>query len=188
MDESIQLGDFGVGFQQKTWDKKRCRTKIVPTNFYASLNHVFCRGNHDNPLVCKNHPNCLSTYGIYKNIFYIAGAYSIDWGWRTNGIDWWSDEELSADQLYRCLDIFEKTKPNIVVSHECPQRVLSLLHSNIIPTRTGQALDAMFEVHQPKYWFFGHHHVSWKGKVGQTEFQCLNELEVVCINELIQPN
>ena len=189
MDESIQLGDYGVGFQRRVWDKVRSKYKIIITNYVAKPEHVFCRGNHDNPRVCAKHPNCLNKFGMYKNIFYIAGAYSIDKNIRTHDVDWWPEEEMNTKELYNCFNMYEGLKPNIVISHECPQRVLPLLHSSsIISSRTGQALDAMLEVHQPKYWFFGHHHMSWKAKVGQTEFQCLNELEVVCINELIQNN
>ena len=36
----------------------------------------------------------------------------------------------------------------------------------------------MFEKHQPKLWFFGHHHKSWTMMIDGTQFRCLNELEV----------
>lgn len=42
---SIQVGDFGIGFADIEYP-----TELGSNNF-------FIRGNHDNPHVCKNHPN-----------------------------------------------------------------------------------------------------------------------------------
>jgi len=46
-----------------------------------------------------------------------------------------------------------------------------------VNTRTSQALQRMFEEHQPEYWLFGHYHASRRFFLGKTEFQCLNELD-----------
>lgn len=45
-----------------------------------------------------------------------------------------------------------------------------------VNTRTSQALQRMFEEHQPEYWMFGHYHLDRTFKIGRTEFCCLNEL------------
>lgn len=45
-----------------------------------------------------------------------------------------------------------------------------------VNTRTSQALQQMFEVHQPKYWIFGHYHLTCSFVERGTEFQCLGEL------------
>jgi hypothetical protein len=57
-----------------------------------------------------------------------------------------------------------------------------------VNTRTSQALQRMFEEWQPKYWIFGHYHLTTTFHLGGqnvggqnfggTEFQCLNELDV----------
>jgi len=189
-DTHIVLGDVGIGFmmEQRVISKSLSyfEKTLIPSNFTAN-NFLFIAGNHDNINVCLKNKCFLGKYGMYNNIFFISGAYSIDKDNRTIGIDWWPNEELSQTELQKAIDFYITHKPEIVISHECPQRVNSLLHSHHkISTRTGQALDVMFEEYKPKYWFFAHHHTSWKGTVDQTEFQCLNELEVVCLNESIQ--
>jgi hypothetical protein len=46
-----------------------------------------------------------------------------------------------------------------------------------INTRTGQALQAMFDAHQPDEWYFGHWHHTMQYKYGRTMFQCIGELD-----------
>lgn len=46
-----------------------------------------------------------------------------------------------------------------------------------VNTRTSQALQRMFEEHQPEYWMYGHYHLTRTFKIGGTEFTCLNELD-----------
>ncbi len=43
-------------------------------------------------------------------------------------------------------------------------------------SRTMQALNAMFELHRPDLWFFGHWHRSAGAVIDGTRFQCLGEL------------
>lgn len=51
-----------------------------------------------------------------------------------------------------------------------------------VNTRTSQVLQQMLEAHQPKYWLFGHYHVTRCFQLGDTEFQCLGELATREIN------
>jgi hypothetical protein len=50
--------------------------------------------------------------------------------------------------------------------------------SRIFQQNTGWALQELFNIHQPKYWYFGHYHNSWSMIINGTRFKCLNELEV----------
>ncbi len=45
-----------------------------------------------------------------------------------------------------------------------------------VNTRTSQALQQMFEIWQPKYWLYGHYHLTCSFVARGTEFQCLGEL------------
>ena len=63
-------------------------------------------------------------------------------------------------------------------SHDCPQAVMEQLFGYKEKSRTRQALQQMFELHQPEYWFFGHHHFSVNTVINNTNFMCLKELEV----------
>jgi Icc-related predicted phosphoesterase len=176
----LQTGDLGVGFPGHYYPSK------FPSNFY------FLRGNHDNPEVCKKHPNYLGDYGYLEKqkLFYISGAYSVDWKTRTIGIDWWQDEELSVFQLEKVIELFEKTKPEIVVSHDGPHLIsMQLFHmswKNKFKTKTCQALQSMLDKWKPEWWIFGHHHPEsiTQKDIDGTRFVCLPKLALYEIEEL----
>lgn len=166
---TIQLGDFGIGFN----------SLYGMTNNFSNLKNMFIRGNHDNPNECKNHPNYLGDFGMYENIFFISGAWSIDKHLRIQDVNWWEDEELSMSDCQNALNLYESEKPEIIISHDCPISIINHIYSHPINTRTGQLLQNMFEIHQPVKWFFGHHHKSIKLRIDKTDFRCLTELEMV---------
>ena len=177
----IQIGDMGLGFPKS-------QSSILPN--YCN----FVRGNHDAPNVCRAHPNYLGDFGSKEidghRTFFVSGAYSIDRAYRTEGISWWPEEELSIMELNTALEQYVEYKPEIMITHDGPSHATTwllnryILANNVpyveqspIPTRTGQALTAMFEQYQPKLWIFGHWHTSWIKKINGTVFVCLNELE-----------
>lgn len=182
----IQLGDLGIGFPERKInpvffiDQNAPYTLDSQSYFeYSKTRFRFIAGNHDNPEVCKKHKNYLGDYGIFKDLFYVSGAWSIDQQYRKEGMDWWKDEELSIKQLEDMLDLYEKTKPEIVITHDCPFRILKLLYSQVISTRTGQALDAMLDIHIPNFWYFAHHHKSFTyNYMNKCTIQCLNTNEI----------
>jgi len=156
---SIQLGDFGI------YDENDI--------FEIPIQHKFFVGNHDNRTLAKTHPNCLGDYGMLKNgIFFISGAFSIDKDERTIGFDWWDDEELSYQELEKVISLYEESKPNVVVSHDCPADIYNFF-GYVGKSRTAQALQSMFQIHQPDKWIFGHHHIDFMSHYDGTEFHCL---------------
>jgi len=177
-DHSIQVGDFGFGFNTE-WDRKVIQWQ------HNNPNHRFIRGNHDNPEVCQQSPNCITDASVEEGVFFLGGAWSIDWNYRTPGIDWWFDEELNDQQLTEAIETYIDLKPQVVVSHDFPTQVSydmfvsrgRAFGPNMIKTRTGEALQEMFEAHQPIYWFGGHWHNTLAQKINGTQFQCLNELD-----------
>ena len=142
----------------------------------------FIRGNHDNPIVCRKHKQWIKDGHFENGMMFIGGALSIDRSQRTEGFDWWRDEECSHDQFYQFMDKIEKEKPEIIVTHDCPLRVIPFIkgsHHGYDNSRTQQALQAIFELHQPKLWVHGHHHVSFRMTIEGTKFICLSELEIL---------
>ena len=172
-DTVIQLGDLGVGFG---------RDNRIPLN----NNFRFIRGNHDNPSKCLYIPSYLGDYGYIEqtSTFFISGAYSVDQNQRTQGVDWWHDEELTYIQAGKAAALYEKKKPSIVVSHDCPYEMLEYIAGKPFRTGTTSLLSAMFMTHEPKFWFFGHHHRSMKLTINNTVFVALKELEVVHFDEI----
>ena len=170
VDESIQVGDMGIGFKiEPSFPKNEDNPK-----------HRFIRGNHDNPELCKKNSRFIldGTYEEETGMFFLGGGLSIDQKYRTEGVSWWRGEELTIREYGEILDHVLEVKPRIMVTHECPQSVSRLLHSHHsdITSRTSQFLDTLFSQHQPQIWVFGHHHMNFTIYIDGTEFVCLDEL------------
>lgn len=182
-EESIQLGDFGIGFRKgggySQYTRMTHPEAIEYTHCQAPPQHKFIRGNHDNPEACRKHPNYLGEYGIYKDeIFFISGAFSVDKAWRTPGLDWWEQEELSQITLLNAIESYSTAIPRIVISHDCPYEIAKIMYPKVhMVTRTGQAFDAMLDEWRPSMWIFAHHHQSLDFVHKGTRFICLDELQ-----------
>lgn len=178
---SIQVGDMGVGFIRRngTYDIN------PPYDAMSKGRHLFIRGNHDNPEVCRKQKYWIADGSLVDGIFCLGGATSIDRQWRTEGYDWWADEECSYTELQQHIDTYAALRPEVVITHEAPasvaEEILAAFNKTKIhdPSRTRMALQAMLEIHQPKHWFFGHWHESMSFVRGRTNFRCLAELEFV---------
>jgi hypothetical protein len=144
--------------------------------------------------------NFIGNYGVWQvpktlpegkngdSIFFVRGAWSIDFAYRTVGLDIWDNEELTQDELERALKMYAEVKPSFVVTHTCPQlfeRHLELTggYGRLIKTRTGLALQQMFDIHKPKLWVFGHHHQELDKVIDGCRFVCLPELGFLCFDE-----
>lgn len=181
--ESIQVGDMGVGFRGLRGGEIK-ELSNPPFDAMSQGNHRFIRGNHDNPQSCSNHPFWVADGEVlYDKIYCLGGASSIDRRWRTEGLDWWADEELPQHRLDVEVESFGELKPDIVVTHECPEsianQILGIFNQQKIAdySRTRLALEQMLYKHQPKLWIFGHWHKTMTFKSGDTVFKCLGELD-----------
>lgn len=207
---SIQLGD--VGFKE---EYDYLRNADLDANFHKILG-----GNHDdyheeNGVFVNQTPHFLGDFGIHTipdfgDIFFVRGGRSIDYSSRTEGYDWFRLEEMQHIQGLKALELYKETKPQLMISHECPEEAIHLLQEDrelkarrkkkgpyfyqvktwngmpILPSKTAFLLQGMFEIHQPKIWLFGHHHQSFNGVHNGTRFICLNELQYMDINENLE--
>lgn len=167
---SIQLGDFGFK-NEHDW--------FIEQQF--NKHHKILFGNHDYyPYVYNEHS--LGDFGYIEeyNLFYIRGAWSIDWMYRIKGRDLFDEEELNTSQGLECIKLYEEVKPDFVISHDCPLMIYPSIITNfgkIEGSSTPKLLNELFNIHEPKEWYFGHHHNSKTIQIKNTKFQCLNELE-----------
>ena len=167
---TIQVGDFGLGFG---------KDRSLPT--IKGNDNWFIRGNHDNPEVCQQHPNYLGDFGYMEDqeLFWAGGAESIDQELRTEGVDWWRNEQLTYAQFNEAIQLYEDKKPKIVVTHDCPIDVktglIRPMYKNDEWSATQQALQMMFQIYAPDLWVFGHYHPRQvtSGYVGGTKFVCI---------------
>lgn len=170
--DSVQVGDFGIGFGGSLSPNPR---------------HRAIRGNHDNPALIRTYPNWIPDGTIEDDVFYLGGALSIDKHYRTEGVDWWRDEECSMEQLTKIMDKIDShsTKINRVVTHDCPSVVIEELHgigaSLRYPSITHQFLDWVLLELKPSLWIFGHHHKALDKTINGCRFICLPELAYIDI-------
>lgn len=182
----LVIGDVGLGFPRQ------------PPGDPLPPNVFHFRGNHDNPIVCKAHPRFTMDYGMWKGLFIVGGAASIDAKWRTPGISWWADEQLSRDDFELATEAYAKAKPRVVVTHEAPFRFHKLLAAGARlkdpntegwgepkGNATAFALDDMLRIHQPETWICGHWHQSLEYSHKEMRFICLDELEPMPIEDII---
>lgn len=178
--DTIQVGDMGVGFERFTRSDKINDPRGFLMNILAKEgNHTFIRGNHDDPAGCK----ALAPYWIddgyhdsERDIFHVGGAWSIDWQNRIEGVTWWPDEELSIKEMNIIMDKYEYIKPSIMVTHDAPYVVIDAMYGGNIKfheNRTAQFLGALFEIHEPDLWVFGHWHENKAHKMGKTDFRMI---------------
>lgn len=149
--------------------------------------HRIVAGNHEN--YHNLTPHFLGDFGTHTvpgfgDIFYVRGAFSIDWQWRTPGKDLFPEEELTEQQMYAAIEEYQRVKPDFVITHDCPLSIIPLMNLRAIgddfeigSQRTPRMLDMMWNSHHPKTWLYGHFHTKWKQEVQGTTFQCLKELE-----------
>lgn len=180
----IQVGDMGVGFGQGDyWHESLDET-------LNSVKGRWIRGNHDNPSQCREMKSWIPDGLIENNMMFLGGAWSIDYAYRAEGKSWWKDEELSYEELDRMLSIYDLVRPRVMVTHDCPLSVSKQLFIDSgkcfskqqYNTRTGSALEHMFELHQPELWLFGHWHFDEDKVINGTRFICLNELSYVDVD------
>lgn len=180
-ERSIQVGDMGVGFRNRHGEVKN----NPPHYAMVRGDHRFIRGNHDNPAECRKHSQFIADGTVENDVMFVGGAVSIDKVYRTEGISWWPDEELSAAELNQIVDVYAVVKPRVMITHECPESVAEIIcrrmpSSKLDPrfaSRTRQAFQSMLEIHQPESWWHGHWHLSIDHVVNGTRFICLAELE-----------
>jgi hypothetical protein len=173
---SLQLGDFGFKYD--------CLKHVDPER------HRLFGGNHDNYDVLPRVLNDLGDFGMRSlggvDFYFLRGENSVDRWSRTEGVSWWRAEELSMSQGYAAVEDYAAHKPEIMVSHGCPEGVMPIFLTNpakqISPSRTSQILQAMLEAHRPKMWVFGHHHNDRSFDEGGCRFVCLNELSAMTLD------
>lgn len=194
-DYSIQIGDMGFDYK--------------PLNVLDHNRHKFFAGNHDSLDQYYSSPHVIESTGTTGkskdfgtathgglDFFFVRGGFSIDWKQRQKSFlmggakSYWDNEELSIEEMEMALWQYQKMKPDVMITHECPRSISKHVGDNKIlemfgynpdrfTTKTSELLEMMFQYHQPKQWFFGHYHNDWYDEINGTQFRCINELSYV---------
>lgn len=185
-DFSVQVGDFGGS---REWNALN----------YSGLNpdnHKILGGNHDDYPRCEKSPYFMGNFGIQKlgsnpPIFYIRGGHSLDKFSRVkNDMMYSYREELNFTQMIGCVKLYERIKPEIVVSHVPPtcvnREIFSPMHQECLTSfnldadfieNTARLGEYLLSIHRPKLWVFGHLHIPYDNTLLGTKFKGLGELE-----------
>lgn len=185
IENSIQVGDLGMGFS--SYSEWAPDSAAAFDKKFKNGNHRFIRGNHDNPSEVKKcskwiPDGTIETTDLGNKIMYVGGAWSIDWAYRTMGVDIWEDEELSLQELNDLVNLYDQEKPDIMITHTAPIGIpAGPMGFRILGNgaRTELALQEMLEIHRPKFWIFGHWHKNFDKIIDGTRFICLNELNYI---------
>ena len=188
---SIQLGDMGDG---ETYDQLIAR---VDAN-----RHRFFPGNHEN--YERLPPHNLGDFGLVSwgevNFFFVRGAGSTDrevllrLGSEQGKTLWFEREELTEEQMRAAEHEYLRARPQIVLSHDAPTHVARFAwqharrfsppnsRARYSASRTTDFLERLLGQHQPRVWFFGHHHHDWRHRESDSLFVCVGELSYVDID------
>lgn len=191
LDLIIQVGDMGFGMPG-----------VRPWTFSPPCPSLWIDGNHENYFMLNKRdvPNFgydpyhilwpqewatfLETWEymprgtVREGILFIGGAASIDRHYRTEGVDWWPEENISYQDEERTLKAIEEYDGPIhtVISHTCPLsfRMAPVLHGPEFATGNRKFLEHIRQVVMPQRWYFGHFHVSLTGTFEGCEWRCLD--------------
>lgn len=188
--KTLQIGDMGYNYES-------LEKYVDPTI------HKFITGNHDNHLTAYTIPHCLKRFGYFtynkQKVFYVCGGFSIDWEIRKERYDlgvwpqtYFSNEELSELEQRQCYDLYNKIKPDILISHEPCRMIAQMLGSDMFlksmgfdpktfTTSTGELITDLIAAHKPKKAISGHMHKSLQTMIDNVEYISLAELEVYAI-------
>ena len=157
---------------------------------------LWCHGNHENhadliervksgkmevmPSVFYMPFGTTVTLDDGRVVLFCGGARSTDQQWRTEGLDWWPEEEVTLKDL----DKLPEEKVDIVISHTCPDEFLMQMDNrNIIrvdltdPSQkdgSRHALSYVLNKYMPDLWYFGHYHKACAGQFRGTRWYCLD--------------
>lgn len=170
VDGSIGLGDMGL--RSTTYGQ----FEELPDN------HYWIRGNHDALDDCAQFVTCLLSFGTIfnKDVFYVAGAETPVFA-RDLPEEMYENEQLHPSDLLDATEYFSEVKPRVMATHTAPELVVydilkAMGQGAFGANRTTSFLQAMFELHQPEYWIFGHFHFYYEKVINGCKFICLPEL------------
>lgn len=190
----LQCGDFGYWPRMKQKKNKKPPSPKVS----SSCKLYWCDGNHEDfesllhrstdelwPNVIYKPRGSTLTLPDGRIVLFMGGALSVDKQWRTNRINWFEEEEITAKDVEAIGNI---QHVDIVISHTCPMEFVAIdewadSHTKISDKNfykakshdfSRKALSHVFQTFHPKQWFFGHWHTYKTGITDGCQWMCLD--------------
>lgn len=170
----VQLGDFGYWGESKQAQRYLNDISSALVNQNKSL--YFVDGNHENfdslDQVDKyNRRTAEGFVEVKPNLYHVTrgldwnwygktfaamgGARSIDQKYRTPGVSWWIQEQITFEQMQ---SIADKKPVDYLFTHDAPSCIPMQLGDYLESTMHRAQLDKVGAIFQPKMWFHGHYH------------------------------
>lgn len=211
VDTIVQTGDF-LGFGQGT---NAFLIALDEALKKRNINLVFVRGNHDSLDTIKHFvsgwdsdgmafmrhskhikyaPNALRWEWEGVSLLAMGGAHSVDWPFRTPGVDWFSDEQISFAEAEKALSSGESS--DIMVMHDVPLGVP--LSSAITSARNSgwdvegawynrKTLQDIVDAVNPKLLVSGHMHSRMDGVTSSgVDYAVLDRIDYLYDSETVQ--
>ena len=178
----IVAGDFGVGFSSKKYEETEYKHIEKDLEKY-NLKIYVVRGNHDCPQWFDGKHDFprikfLLDYKIVeiagRKVYPVGGGISIDQEERTEGKDWWPDEDVKRITEF-------PVKVDLIISHMAPisfspvtmrdENMSAEIYEKCINSRS--YLEKILDEVKCKYWFYGHYHKSYSGHIGEMMYRGL---------------
>lgn len=165
----LQCGDFGYFPRHKVKSKNPKYPKKSFPKVPKNSKLYFCDGNHEDheSLQKLGEDNEVYPRTLYMRrgrtltlpdgrvVLFMGGADSIDKDSRTQGFDWFPEENITAKDIY---NLDPNMKIDIVISHTCPQEFSMRGIGGKIVDCNRVALSYILNHYRPKLWYFGHWH------------------------------
>ncbi|SEW56402.1 metallophosphoesterase [Chitinophaga arvensicola] len=197
----IQVGDWGLGFQQQALDVKALSQ--IDKFLGEKENRLYIlRGNHDHKWFWDHRDTfhlqnvkLVKDYEVLeiekREVFFIGGGISIDRLSRTPGKDYWADEEIHFDETL--LKSVTAQDIDIVISHVAPKEAWPYTFDPIVLHFIGKEIAAgkdlagdlenerqlMSRIYSHlkaagcKEWYYGHYHESHVEEHNGVIFRCV---------------
>jgi len=196
-DVIIQLGDFGFWCKDHP-ASARYLDALEKALDKANITLYWVDGNHEDharlwPMQHEHKP--WVTLNAYNHIVYLprgyrwqwwdktwmalGGGVSVDKEWRTEGIDWWPQEEITEEDVAHAS---REGNVDIVVAHDAPKGVNIPGIGPINKQRPGEnpwpihilyqaekhreKMRQVWNATHPDWWFHGHYHVPYEAFFG----------------------
>lgn len=198
-DYVIILGDFGV-----VWRNDIMMNAVLKQLSEKNFTVCFIDGNHENFDAISQIEKVEKWNGaragilphgivhllrgeIYtignRTIGVCGGANSIDKAWRTPGVSWWAQEEITdKDVEIFLLNLNEKygegvKKLDLMLSHDCPASIVPAVAvwsgiNGVNIDKSEEQLETIKKLLEVDKWYFGHWHIN--RRIDET-FECLYE-------------
>ena len=121
---------------------------------------------------------------IVDGVLFIGGAKSIDKLYRTHGLDWFPEENISHPEMTQILEAIEAYGPeniHTVITHEAAEgfdvrEACLLTGGKLFIDSNMKFLREVLHTVAPDRWFFGHYHKPMTGVDTNTgcEWRCID--------------